>query len=330
MAQNSSEIKQRLSVFFNGNEDMMRRYIESYGEELSMKNIKELRQKVEDEAAEAEEPGEDPLYTIELECPVCKNLGIEYYEMRAKSQFLYHDQFMTPMYKGINGYKTVNFAHYAMGVCPKCLFASPDKKDFCSVSLVTKQKVASKVPPIVLGDLLEGMGERLTILEELPDKDGLFQFPRSAISAINSYRLAIERVNVELRHRLPYSYYKLGSYWTRIALIERLAHMNDEASLEMAAESFKKAFLNSDFPNPDLEFQSVYIIFAIYMRLDLMDEGRKYMALFDTAKSDFENGVRHEPSGLSAVKKWKDKAVSLWESREDDDLWDIPKPRGVN
>ncbi len=328
MAADIEELKKRLEIFFNGNTELVIRYIEAYGPTLSMKNINELRSLIEKEkAAEEDDEGEDPVYEIAVECPVCKTSAIPFYELKAKSLFIYFDQFYAPLYAGINGFKSVNYTQMSVAVCPKCYFASPDKKDFRTFNLVTQQTNPSKLSPSILSELLETMGERLTIAEEIPNRAGLFEHPRSFQAAINSYRIALERVEVELRHRQPYSHYKKGAYWLKIALLQRQHSINDFAALEMAAEAFKKAFLNSDFPNANLEFQSVYTAFAIYMRLGRMDEARKYLQVMDQAKTDFESGHRKDPDVPVAVKTWKDRAMTLWESREDEDLWDIPKPK---
>jgi uncharacterized protein (DUF2225 family) len=326
MAADINELKKRLNIFFNGNSDLVSKYIETFGEVLSMKNINELRKAVEENAnAEVLEDGDDPLYEVEVECPVCKKKEISFYELKAKSQFLTYDQFHTPIYSGINSYRDVKYSHYAVTICPKCYFASPDKRDFITHNKFTKQSKESKLNPSILSELLETMGERMTVVDELPMKEGLFSFPRNFQSAITSYRIAIERVNVELRHREPYAYFKRGAYWLKIALIQRQNSVNDSPSLEMAAESFKQAFLNSDFPNANLEFQAIYSNFAIYLKMNEVQEGRKFLGIMDQALIDYESGKRPDPAIPVAVKTWKDKAMELWESREDDDLWELPK-----
>lgn len=327
----SRETVQKLSVLLEGDKELILEYIQTYGDEIKLEHINAMRTKKarpkEKVSLKLPGKGTNPVYTIDLECPVCRCENLSFFELRAKSQFKYYDQFMVPMYAGIGEFIGVPYTDLAVCICPECYFASPDKKDFISFSLSNREKVDSQIPFMILKDLENSSRERVHWVEAIGEKHGLFKFPRSYENTILSYKLALMRNEACIENDLRFSKYKKGAYWLRIALILRQNKKDDAEALTEAAKSFEQAYAFSDFPNADLEFQTVYTLFAIYLRLDNMEEGRKFLALFDQSLAQFESGERSESGGVQAVKVWKDKALNLWEAREDEDLWAIPKPR---
>lgn len=327
MSHHDDEVRGRLSMFFHGEQNRIDAYLAKYGYELSMSHINEVRQ-LDLVALQAllppPETGEDPTYIIEVECPVCHQGHIKCIELKAKSLKIIHNQFGAPIYQGGNGYRNYNYNLNAVTVCPKCLFASPDHKDFRVFSPFSKQWTGSQISALTLMELVKTMGERLTLIEGEPFASGLQENPRSLGAAILSYRIAMERSEVEIRNGVPLAHFKKGFYWIKIALLQSQKGEDDSPALEMALQELVEAFKRSDIQAPAQEFQLLYTISALYLRMGQTKECRQYMTLLDQIKNDFATGKRRDKENLPQLSQWLDKSQQLWDERESSDLWQIP------
>lgn len=318
------ELKKRLGMFLDHDEQKVEMYLEQFGAELNMKNIKLIREQEAQEAQEEEEPGENPLFTIKVQCPVCKNREIEAYELLAKSQVQTYDPFMMPIFYGAGEYRTVNYPKWAVTVCGKCYFASPDKKDFNVWNRSKNQFTSSQLGQGLLLELLETMGERQGIVEEFSIKGHPLRFPRPAEAAINSYRLALQRIKTEREFGINFSTFKQASYWLKIALIQRQYDIDYKNSLQEARLAMRDAYIRTDFPNAELEYQSTYVLSALELYFGDSKLCREYQASLDRTKSEIQNGI-DTTGNLNACLKWIDKCKRLWDDRERSDIWDLPK-----
>lgn len=324
----SNDIRSRLAIFFANDNNKVEAYLTKFGSSLSMSHINEIRAlspKQIQGLLQIEEQGDDPLYIVDVECPVCHYDKIPFRELRAKSLRTYQNHFCAPLYAGGNGYRNVNYNLYAVTVCKKCLFASPDRKDFRSFSPFTKQWTPSQLPPLVLMELVDNMGERMTMIEGDPFAGGLQAYPRPTGAAILSYRLAMERTEVEKRNGIALASFKKGFYWIKIALMQKMDGKDDTLSLEMAHHELSDAFRRSDFTSPAHEFQLCYTLAALNLRMGNRKECRQFAGILDQAKNDFAQGKRIDRENLSTLSQWIDRFNQLWEQREDDGLWDLPK-----
>ncbi len=100
--------------------------------------------------------------------------------------------------------------------------------------------------------------------------------------------------------------------------------MDDHAALERAAEYFKTAFMLSDFPRQEMEFQVIYILFNIYLYFDKIKEARDYLAVLDKTRQDLEQKEGVPDGVLPACKKWLDMGKNRWEDREMPNFWKTP------
>jgi hypothetical protein len=141
MAIDVQELKKRLVTLLE-DENLANEYIRRYGPKLDIKHIKKLKDTKKMQVHEDDGSGEDPVYQIVLKCPVCNNEQVPSYELRAKSQAIQYNKFMTPIYEGAMGYRTVNYSRLAVSVCVRCLFSSPDKKDFISTSSTSRNALS--------------------------------------------------------------------------------------------------------------------------------------------------------------------------------------------
>lgn len=320
---NLQELKSRLSIFFNQDESRVEMYLDRFGAELNMKNIKIIRDLKLDQTSETEEAGKTPTYKIKAQCPVCKNTEIEIYELLAKSQIVQYDPFMMPIFRGAGDYRSVDYPKWAVTICQKCYFASPDKKDFNIWNRSREEYNPSQLGNGVILQVLETMGERKSIVEEFSVHGNPFTFPRSTESAINSYRLALQRTQAEQAVENSFSTFKAASYWLKIALMQRQSDDNYEESLQNARAAMREAYIRTDFPHSELEYQSTYVLSALELFFGEGKLCREYHASLDRTKAEIKN--EQIEGNLNSLDKWIDKCRRLWEDREREGLWDLPK-----
>jgi len=357
------EIRRRLLVLFKNHSGMTDAYISQYGTEINMKNIQAVRAQfpnagetspmpaatAEEPAAEAQEEGseksgelvfkfsdkafeipkgdptkESPLYPRVVDCPICKKWGLNSQELRAKSLSIMNDPFMAPVYVTTGHFQEVNYLLASVTVCEGCLLASPDRKDFVLYNRTTRQNQDSQLPPQVIRELKETTDKRKAFFEKTGIGDALFKIPRSYAAGIVSYQLADIRAEIEGGAKVNGAFYKRGNYWTRIALLCRQSGMDDHPALERAAEHFQTAFMLSDFPKQELEFQILYILFNIYLYFGKIKEARDYLAVLDKTRQDLEQKENVPDGVLPACKKWLEMGKNRWEDREMPNFWKTP------
>ena len=352
------EIRRRLLVFFKNHGEMVDAYISKFGTDINMKNIQAIRTEFPGTGdtnsmpvatAEESDTGEEqnltevifkfndkafttpqgdptlesPLYPRVVDCPVCRKWGINSQELRAKSLSTLNDPFMAPVYISPGHFQQVNYLLACVTVCDGCLLASPDRKDFVLYNRTTRQNQDSQLAPQVLRELKDTTDKRKAFFEKTGIGDALFKIPRNYAAAIVGYQFADIRAEVEGGAKIQGAFYKRGNYWTRIALLCRQAGMDDRKALEIAAEHFKTAFSISDFPKVELEFQTIYILFNIYMYFEKQKEARDYLSVLDKTRQDLEKKGDH-PEVLAAAKKWLEMGKNRWDDREEPNFWKTP------
>jgi len=233
MAINNDEVKRRLKVLLN-DAHLVNEYVRQFGPLIEMKNIKALKENQTLDGSKPATSEEDPVFEVEARCPVCNKEEIIGYELYAKSQQILPNKFLVPTYLGAQRYFSVDYTLLAVTVCPSCLFASPDRKDFNRKTVVGVGDAKSQIPGNVLLALLEQTGERKALLENVTDYENHFSRPRFEDAAIDSYRLVMARARVELRYEQPYALFKLGAAALRIAKIMKDSHRDN---LELLREA---------------------------------------------------------------------------------------------
>jgi uncharacterized protein (DUF2225 family) len=351
------EIHRRLLVLFKNNDKMAEAYVAQFGTEINMKHIQTVRAQFP--AANAQEPQaaaeppveegaqfvfkfndkslqpqvqgdptlESPLYPRVVDCPICKKWGLNSEELRAKSLSTLSDPFLAPVYISPGQYQAINYLLACVTVCDGCLVASPDRRDFNVYNRTTRQNQDSQLPPQVIRELKETTDKRKAFFEKTGIGGDLFKIPRTHAAAIVSYQLADMRAEIEAGAKVLGAIYKRGNYWTRIALLCRQAGMDDKKPLEIAAEHFKNAFMLSDFPKVELEYQTLYVLFNIFLYFGKQKEARDYLTVLDKTKQDLEKSEKAPEGALPAIKKWIDMGRNRWEDREMPNFWKTP---GIN
>jgi len=360
MSEDIQEIRRRLLLLFKNHNEMADAYIAQFGSEINIKNVQAIRAQFPEQSdashtlaantAIAEPPVEgsgngeiifkfsdkafsipqgdptleSPLYPRVVDCPVCKKWGLNSQELRAKSLSTLSDPFMAPVYISPKQYQAVNYLLACVTVCDGCLLASPDRKDFNLYNRTTRQNQESQLAPQVIRELKETTEKRKAFFEKTGIGDALFKIPRSYAAAIISYQFADMRAEIEGNAKIQGAFYKRGNYWTRIALLCRQAGMDDHKPLEIAAEHFKSAFMLSDFPKVELEFQTLYVLFNIFLYFEKPKEARDYLTVLDKTKQELEKRESPPEGSIPAVKKWLEMGKARWDDREMPNFWKTP------
>ncbi len=321
MTVNVAEVKKRLQGLLQNN-NMVNEYIRQYGPTIDIKNIKAIKQRHAQSVRQPESgEGEEPVFEITVKCPVCNQNDITCYELRAKSQQVTYTKFLAPRYEGALGYRTVDYGSISVTVCPRCFFASPDKKDFTRPS-PGGGEVKSQVFSNVIMTLQERIGERKALLKYISDYQSFFKRPRTDEAAIASYKLAMMRAKIEAWYEQPYSFYKLGAYSLRIAQIIKDSGGDNREMLREALGYLEEAFRTSNCPAEEIEMQVIYLIVALYLKLGDFKKANSYIAVFANLRTNRLAEMKENPKLSSAtIDKWNDKAKTLWEDRDREDLF---------
>jgi uncharacterized protein (DUF2225 family) len=322
MENNVVEVKRRLFALLHDS-NLVLEYIREYGPVIDIKSIKEFKEKkVKAARVEVVTTGKDPVYAIKVKCPVCNHDDIDCYELRAKSQKITQNKFLVPVYEGAMGYVTVDYLMDAVTVCPRCLFASPDKKDFNRFESAGHTEVKSQLSTSVLMTMQEKIGERQAVVNMIHDYEGYFRRPRIEDAAIASYKLAMMRAHVEAWYEQPYSLYKLGSYLLRIAKIIKDGGGDNTAQLKEAVGFLEESFKTSNCPSEEIEMQVVYLLVALSLKIADQTKAGSYMSFFGTVRNNRLVEMKADPKlSTTVIDKWTAKTKLLWEDRDRPDLF---------
>lgn len=314
-------VRKKLEVLLK-DETLVEKYLRVFGPRLDMNNINKLKS---EQLRAAPEGGmgekDDPTYIIKVKCPICSQPDLCCYEVKAKSLTTTPDRFLVPRYAPVKPFRNVNFSLMAVTVCPSCLFASPDKKDFLTFSVQARSENKSQLSPFVLEDLRKKVDERKAMINT-GDFEAFFKHPRTPDTAIAAYRLAIHRALVEAALETPLAWYKAGMYSLKIALLMRDNGKDDEAVCKDAVGYLAKSFRQSELKVPEMEYQLLYLLAALYLRLGEQTQCQSYLGVLEKLKAELTKAAKDDPSITTAhVDRWLDKVKELWTDRETPDLW---------
>lgn len=274
-------------------------------------------------AAAADDGEQDPVFETIVNCPICGHTKITCYELRAKSQQVVQTALLVPMYTGASGYKTVDYSYLNVTVCPKCLFASPDRKNFNFPSFLGNREEVSTLPVTVIMNLKDKMEDTKARLPSALNNNDYFKRERSPQVAIESYRLAMARAETEAEMMQPYGYFKLGSYSLKIAHIMKCNGQDDTKTLAEALQYFIKSFSQSECPSDELEMQVVYLVVALSIRLGDFNQANAYLSAFSKLMTERQEAMKKNPSlNTQWIEKWQERARFMWEERDNPSAFD--------
>ena len=323
MAIDVTEVKRRLLALLN-EQVLVDEYLEQFGPSIDIKHIKAIKEShLRATTSEQNDlPGEDPIFSVFVKCPVCNMEEITSYELRAKSQQILQNKFLVPLYVGAGGFKTVDYTLIAATVCPRCLFASPDRKDFGRHDISSHANQKSQLTANTIASLQEKVGERKAIIKATTNYDEYFKRPRTFDAVLDSYRLSLLRAKVESWYEAPYSFYKLGAYSLRIAKILKDTAADNQATLKEALFYFEEAFRTSNCPSEEIEMQVIYLISALNLKVGDQKKANSYLGVLNNLHNARAIEMRTNPRlTTTIIDKWADRAKFLWEDRDMEDLF---------
>lgn len=318
-----AEVKRRLSALLN-DDNLVNEYIRQYGPTMDIKNIKAIKESrsAAVDRGGTDTGGKDPVFTIAVTCPVCGYADVTCYELRAKSQQILQNKFLVPCYEGSAGYRTIDYNRLAVIVCPRCLLASPDKKDFIRKAPGGQGMVKSQLTSNLILLLQEKIGERKAILKSVANYEDYFKRPRLDDAAIASYRLAMARAGAEAWYEQPYSMYKMGAYCLKIAKIVKDAGGDNRQVISEALGFYEEAFRLSNCPSEEIEMQVIYTIVTLYLKMGQPKKANSYLGVFTNLKNTRKAEMKDNPQlTMRAIDKWQERAKRLWEDRDMEDLF---------
>lgn len=331
MAININEVKRRLKTLLK-DDALVFKYIRTYGSSIDIKNVQAIRDGLTPSQVSAKKKknndvsmgsSNDPVFEIKVKCPVCNKKEITSYQLKAKSQDIEFNKFLVPTYKKTQNYMTVNYSYIYVTVCPRCFFASPDSNDFVKWDIVNQKYKKSQINSSVLLTLQEKMSERQELGSDIADPEDFFSRPRNFDAAIKSIDFAIIRAKAEAYYKIPYANFKLGSYYLRIAHLEKELKKNNSDNLKLALKYFEEAFKGSNSPSEDIEMKTIYLIFSLYLKFGEEGKANSYLGALKNIQTQRKNEMKEDPSlKLNTIKKWLDKSQNLWSDRDMEDLFD--------
>jgi uncharacterized protein (DUF2225 family) len=327
MTIDAAEVKKRLFLVFR-DDAKVQEYLRYYGPVIEAAFVNELNQEVarrSQRRVEKNEEGDDPIFTINVSCPVCGQADIAGYELRAKSQAITQNKFLVPRYKGANGYRTDDYTLLSVTVCPRCLFASSDKKDFFRPATDKTNEVKSRLTSNLIISLQEKIGERKRLLSGISNFRAYFERPRIDQAAMDSYRLAMARAKVETWHDIPYAHYKQGSCVLRMAKIMKDGGKNNTEMLQTALGMFEESFRRSECPAEEVEIHVLYLIVALSAKLGEARKAKMYTSsfksLFVNSKERAGRPVTENTAAPALITLWKNKIEFVRDSIDDKEFF---------
>lgn len=190
----------------------------------------------------------DLLYTVDKECPVCKQ-KIEVTKVRSKLQLVNQDSDFCTYYKEINP------NYYTIWVCPHCGYAAQDSY-FSEISPAGAEKIRQFLKSKQVSVNFSGI--------------------RSREQAVATYKLAI--FYAEMISLLPSQ--RAGLY-LKLAWLYREAKQAEEEQIlvNKAREYYEQATLKERFPIGNMtEITVEYIIGELFRRTGRLDQALSYLS----------------------------------------------------
>jgi uncharacterized protein (DUF2225 family) len=318
-------VRRRLIIML-GTEALADDYIRRYGYTIHIAKVNglrfanEYREKMRRGGVVTEEPKtdrDDPLFQIHVKCPACYAAEIPLWEQKARSLTTVPDRFQMPSYKPVGTFHAVDYNLLAVTICPQCLYASPDKKDFICLD-PRRNEVPARLHQGDLAAILADADNRTSVLEasglNVP-KEHLFARERTAQAALVAYQLAMERARIESARNVAFSRFKMGGYALKQALLVRTYGVGDEKTyLEKALELYKQSYESSNAPGAQYEGWSLYEIVALNLRLGNETEAGAFLGALDKAKAEMATMD-------SMFLRWYNMTRDLWSDRDNPELW---------
>jgi uncharacterized protein (DUF2225 family) len=311
-------------------ESLVDLYLQRYGEIINQKFIDEL--KAEAKAMEASgssvelsnKAPSDAIFEFEYQCPACRYGSVTGYHLRSKSQMIEETLLLVPHYSAFEQYAAVDYSVLQTAVCPKCLFASPDPKDWTRINkfngMITDSQLV--VHSQLLKDIRAQERERLAKYPEAKNDMKYFLRPRTPQKGLESIELSIMRAQLEKEYSLPAVNYKIGKQYLKYADI-KARNKEDPNDARKEAENYLiEALKISDCNNLALEMECMYLVIVMSLSTKNTEKAMQFVRMAKDLLIQKQTLNREEPSAelrtdISVIEKWMKRISPLWEFRAD-------------
>lgn len=311
-----------------GSDKLVEDYIAAHGFRVDNTKIQAMRAPTE-KVVEIEDPGEtaadDAVFTVFVKCPSCYMTKLPSHELKSKSQQIFTDRFGMPTYHALGKYKVVDYNLISVTVCPQCLYASPDKKDFITRDPAARtREIPARLHQGELAAILAAADERASWLATLnldPMKD-ILPRTRTPEAGLASYELAVLRAKIEFARNVPFSAYKMAGYTLKKAVISRTHGMDEMPHLTQSLKYYLACFERSNAPGFQFEGHVLHQVIALGMRTGQLELAGSYLGVLDRSKMRLEAG-KEDAQVVSTFMRWYNAARELWADRENPDIWEV-------
>ena len=321
-------VRRRLKIML-GSDKLVEDYIAANGFRVDIVKIQALVKPQVEKVVDFGDPGEtaddDPVFTVFLKCPSCYMTRLPSHELKSKSQQILVDKFGMPTYRALGRYKAVDYNLISVTICPQCLYASPDKKDFITRDPAARTRaIPARLHQGELAAILAAADDRATWLaaRNLDVMKDLLPRTRSPEAGLASYELAFQRAQIEFSRNVPFSAFKMAGYTLKKAVIRRTYEMDETEDLAQALKLYLLCFERSNAPGYQYEGMVLYQVIALGIRTGQVDLAGSYLGVLDRSKTRLE-GSKEDPQVASAFLRWYNAAREIWSDRENPDLWTL-------
>ena len=320
-------VRRRLRIML-GSDKLVEDYIAANGFRVDNNKIQAMRSPSE-KVVEIEDAGEtasdDAIFTVFVKCPSCYMTKLPSHELKSKSQQVFTARFGMPTYHALGKYKVVDYNLISVTVCPQCLYASPDKKDFITRDPAARTKeIPARLHQGELAAILAAADERATWLttQSLDAMKDILPRTRTPEAGLASYELAILRAKIEFSRNVPFSAYKMAGYTLKKSVICRTYGMDEMPHLAQALKYYLLCFERSNAPGFQFEGHVLHQVIALGMRTGQLELAGSYLGVLDRSKMRLEAG-KADAQVVSTFLRWYNAARELWADRENPDIWDV-------
>lgn len=269
-----------------------------------------------------------PIITYDVECPICFTDKIKFYSLRAKSLPNRPNVFEVPVYEASPKYSYVDFNELTHNVCPHCFYTATRKADFNSIDADSGKRIYAEVKQTILTHWQNNPKEVTNNLLDSFLTEKPFLHPRNSEAVIASYKLAIYKATLEINYKLPFANLKRARNYLKMYYLHNKYYKNfNDDYLRSAAEDLEIVFKNSDFPDKVYEYEVCYLLVAIYIRLKEEGKAGSFIKILDMIKGELTQKSKDNPSiTFQDINKWLTKAKTLWQSKNEPEVWMLNKP----
>jgi len=315
-----------------GSDALVETYIGQFGYRVDGQKVEALKaehaavkQAAIDDSPSGESAADDPAFTVFLKCPACYLAHIPSHDLKAKSLQVLTDRFGMPHYHKTARFQAVDFNLLSVTICPQCLYASPDKRDFIARDPARGGEIPARLHQGDLAAILAAADERSNWIAEqkLDIYQDLMVRTRTPSAGIAAYELAILRARIEFSRNVPFSIYKMGGYTLKQATIAFTYEMDPLPWYEKALQHYLTCFERSNAPGFQFDGQVLYLIIALAVRMGNFDVAGSYLGVLDRTKSRVEV-ANIDAQTRQIFDRWYLSAREIWSDRENPDLFTPP------